>query len=278
MFEKLSRSWALVKASASVLQSDRELLVFPLLSGIASLIVAASFVLPILAGGVDPQQWSERGPATWLFTFAFYLVQYFVIIFFNAALVGAALIRLDGGDPTVADGLRIARSRLPQILGYAAISATVGMLLRALQERAGFLGRLIGGLFGVAWTVASFLVVPVLVTRRIGPWDAVMESGSLLKRSWGENLAGNAGIGIAFTLIYMLGALAFVGLIVLATSISITLVWLRIATMVVTMIGLAMVQSALQGIYSAALYRYASGQSPGAAFPPALVTDAFRIK
>jgi hypothetical protein len=105
--------------------------------------------------------------------FAFYLVQYFVMFFFNSALVGAAMIRLDGGDPTVGDGLRIARGKWLQILGYAAIAATVGMALRAVEQRAGFIGRIVVGLVGVAWTLATFLTVPVLVARDIGPIDAV---------------------------------------------------------------------------------------------------------
>ena len=167
MFERLSRSWSLIKASAGVLAKDKELLVFPFLSAICTLIVGAAFVLPMIGLGALDGIRSGGGMslATYVLAFLFYLVQYFVIFFFNSALVGAAMIRLDGGDPTLGDGLRIARSKVVPILGYAAIAATVGMVLRAIQERAGFIGKLISGALGVAWTLASFLVVPVLVTR-----------------------------------------------------------------------------------------------------------------
>ncbi|MEO8012389.1 MAG: DUF6159 family protein, partial [Dokdonella sp.] len=183
MFARFSQSWSLVKASASVLRSDKELLVFPLVSAICSMIVAASFFVPALLGGVFARVGDTGRPdvAMYALLFAFYIVQYAVIIFFNAALVGAALIRLRGGDPTVADGFRIAMSKLPAILGYAVIAATVGVLLRAAQERLGFIGRFIVGLVGLAWTVATFLVVPVLVTNDVGPVDAVKRSAELLK-------------------------------------------------------------------------------------------------
>ena len=203
MFERFSRSWGLIKASAGVLAKDKELLVFPLLSAICTLIVAAAFLLPAFGlGALDGLREGGMSVTAYVFAFLFYLVQYFVIFFFNSALVGAAMIRLDGGDPTLSDGLRIASSKALPILGYAAIAATVGMILRAIQERAGFLGKLVAGFLGVAWTLASFLVVPVLVSRNIGPIDAVKESAVLLKKTWGENLIGQGGVGLVFGLIF----------------------------------------------------------------------------
>ena len=205
MFDKISRSWHLVKASAGVLRSDKELLLFPVISGIATLLVAATFLVPVL--GLRLFEGGEIGPLGAIVGFLFYLSQYFVIFFFNTALVGAAMIRLEGGDPTVADGLRIARSKIGVILGYAAIAATVGLVLKSLGEKAGGLGKIIINMIGMAWTFATFLVVPILVTRDVGPIDAVKESMTLLKRTWGENVAGNVGIGLAFGLLTGLVAL-----------------------------------------------------------------------
>src|SRR5690606_34942475 len=200
---KFARSWALARASMAVLRSDKELLVFPLVSTAAALIVAVTFILPMFGLGMFRNLEAEGGGMPLMFypwLFCFYLVQYFVIFFFNSALVGAAMIRLDGGDPTVSDGLRIGRGKWRQILGYAAIAASVGLVLRALEQRAGFLGRIVIGFIGVAWTLATFLTVPVLVARDIGPVDAVKESASLLKQTWGESLIGNGGIGLVLGL------------------------------------------------------------------------------
>ena len=281
MFARFAQSWSLVKASASVLRSDKELLLFPLLSAIASLIVAASFFVPAMLGGMFASMREDGRPdvAVYALLFAFYVVQYFVIIFFNSALVGAAMIRLRGGDPTVADGFRIAMSKLPAILGYAVISATVGVLLRALQERAGFIGRFVVGLIGLAWTVASFLVVPVLVNSDVGPIDAVKRSAELLKKTWGQNLIGNVGIGLVFGFLLFATVLVGGGLVVLAATTKTTmLIVLAAAVVGISILLLVLVQAALQGIYSAALYRYAAEGEAGGGFARDMVADAFRVK
>jgi Family of unknown function (DUF6159) len=280
MVERLSRSWSLVKASSSVLAANKRLMVFPVISSICTLIVAASFLVPAFASGMlTHMDRSHMTPGQGILLFLFYLVQYFVIIFFNSALVGAACIHLRGGNPTVGDGFRIAMSKLPAIFGYAVISATVGMVLRAIQERAGFIGRWVAGLLGVAWTVATFLVVPVLVNQEIGPFDAVKHSAELLKRTWGENLTGNAGIGLAFGMLTLLVLLITFGLVMLAVSTQSTaMVVAIIAVCVLTVLMLAVIQSALHGIYAAAVYRYAEEGEAGAGFEKALVADAFKLK
>jgi hypothetical protein len=276
MFERFSRSWALAKASAGVLRSDKELLLFPVISSIAVLLVVATFAIPIFALGVF--EGGEPGPLGVVFGFLFYVCQYFVMFFFNTALVGAAMIRLEGGDPTVADGLRIARSKIVPILGYAAIAATVGIILRAIEERAGIVGRIVVGLLGTAWTIATAMVVPVLVSRDIGPIDAVKESISLLKQTWGENIIGNAGIGLAFGLItFGVIAVAFV-LAIIGFSID---PWVGVAVVVLALAAVLMIgvlQAALSGIYSAALYRFAvDGQAP-AGFEGGALQMAFKPK
>ena len=280
MFERFSRSWGLIKASAGVLAKDKELLVFPLLSAVCTLIVAAAFVLPAFGmGALDGLREGGMSPTAYVFAFLFYLVQYFVIFFFNSALVGAAMIRLDGGDPTLSDGLRIASSKALPILGYAAIAATVGMILRAIQERAGFLGKLVAGFLGVAWTLASFLVVPVLVSRNIGPIDAVKESAVLLKKTWGENLIGQGGVGLVFGLIFF--GLIIVGggaIVAVAMTGNGMLTGLVVAVVIVALLLAALVQAALSGIYSAALYRYAVGAGDSEGFDAQLLGQAFRTK
>jgi hypothetical protein len=281
MFEKFSRSWSLVKASAAVLRSDKELLLFPLLSTIAAILVVASFITPVVALGWGEALFADEdpSPAFWAWMFIFYVVQYFIIFFFNSALVGAALIRLRGGDPTVGDGLRIAFSRVHVIFGYALIAATVGLLLRMLEERLGFVGRMVIALVGVAWTVATFLTVPVLVSRDVGPLDAVKESAALLKRSWGENLIGNTGIALAFAFIW--AGLIFAGILGMGAAaasgsgaLMATLGVLFLLALVLT----ALIQAALQGIYSAALYRYAAEGEAAGEFAGDTLANAFRVK
>lgn len=282
MFDRFSRSWNLMKASASVLAADKELVLFPLVSFGALLVVVLSFALPMwglgLLQGLDDDR-PVRG-ATYLLGFLFYFSQYFVIIFFNAALVGAAMMRLEGGDPTFRDGLRIARSRIGVIAGYAAIAATVGLVLRIIQERIGFLGRIVIGLLGVAWSIATFLVVPVIVARKdMGPVEAVKESAYLLRETWGENLIGQAGLGAAFMLVY-LGVLVGGGFLFVVAMMGHDVHVFAFA-FVATALGLAaagLVHAALGGIYEAALYRYATKGQAALGFEADTLEMAFRPK
>jgi hypothetical protein len=279
MAGRISNSFALVKASANVLRLDKELMVFPLLSGIASILVMASFIAPVFLVGPEIFVNGEDPSYTaYAFGFLFYLVQYTVIFFFNAALVGAALIRLDGGDPTVSDGLAIASKRMGSIIGYAAIAATVGMLLRFVSERSGLLGRIVVGFVGMAWTLVTYLTVPILVTRDVGPVDAVKESAQMFKRTWGEQVVGNFGIGAAVTVIGLVwtvlsGSVVF-GMASLGMGMTIVA---AIGIMVLGFVLLALFASALNGIYTAALYRYAMTGDAGG-FDARIMGNAFRPK
>lgn len=277
MLDKLSNSWSLVKSSGEVLRSDKELLLFPLISGITAILVTVGFFVPsFLVGGMLRGAEGALPVLGWVLLFLYYLVQYTVIFFFNTALVGAAMIRLDGGDPTVKDGLRIAWSKIGPILGYAAIAATVGMILRALSEKAKGLGRILVGMVGMAWNLATFLVVPVLVTHDIGPIDAIKESARTLKRTWGEQIAGNLGLGLAFGVVWILLGLTGVGAVVGVATLGI--LWLMIAVIavfVLLFVLLALVQTALTGIYSAALYRFATRGEAGVMFERRELEAAF---
>ncbi len=282
MFERLRASWQLIKASWAVLQSDKELLVFPIISGIGAIIISILFAVPFLTVGIVQGTRGEEPGITvlgYVIAFLFYVVLYSVTFFCNTALVGAALIRLRGGDPTVSDGFRIARERLGAIIGYAAISATVGVVLNALSERAGLLGRIVIGIIGFVWNVATFLVVPVLVIENLGPWEAVKRSASLLKRTWGENIVGNFGIGAVASIIAFLIIIGGLGLLFLGISIdSVPLAIGGMVAMIALLILLGLVISALQGIYQAAVYQYAATGETSGFFAPELVQQAFKPK
>ncbi|WEN15287.1 DUF6159 family protein [Rhodanobacter sp. AS-Z3] len=284
MAGKFARSWALMKASAAVLRSDKSLLLFPLLSGVCTLLVAASFLVPVglmlIGGNHAGENFHERmSVGTYLLTFAFYLVQYFVIIFFQTALTGVALMHLRGEPTSVSAGLALARARLPQIFGYALIAATVGLLLRMVQERLGLIGRLVVGFIGLAWTVATFLVVPVLASKEVGPIDAVKESVELLKRSWGENLIGNGGLGVVFGLLMFLAVVLSAVLIGGAVAMqSVPAIVVAAVIVVLGFILLALIQASLQGIYAAALYRYAEAGDASVGFDQSLLQQAFAPK
>ena len=282
MFQRISNSWALVKASASVLSADKELMVFPAISAVLSVLVLITFAVPtFMAGWFDSTALSDSGfpVAGYVVGFLFYVVQYFVIFFCNTALVGAALIRLRGGDPTVGDGFRLAMSKITAILGYAVIAATVGMILRAISERSGALGKIVISFIGLAWNVATFLVVPVLAAEDIGPIDAVKRSSAYLRKTWGEQIVGNAGMGAVFGLLTFGTFLAGIGLFIAAAMTQSGPLMAAVGVgVILTLMTLALVSSALGGIYAAALYRYAAEGDAGAFFSPDMVKGAFQRK
>ncbi len=278
MLTRLSNSWELLKSSVRVLLADKELVVFPIISTIGVLLVTLTFALPMfLSNFFDTALFGGRIEVLgFVIVFLFYVVQYTVIFFANTALVGAALIRLRGGDPTVSDGLRIAASRFGPIIGYALVAATVGMILRAISQRSRGIGRLIVSLVGFAWNVATYLVVPVLAVENVGPIEAIKRSSELLRRTWGEQIAGNFGLGGIFFLFYLAVIAVFVPVLVLAINAQFAaLIIGAIVFLIVALSIVGLIHATLEGIYSAAVYQYATTGQVGAFFDERLVRGAF---
>jgi hypothetical protein len=282
MFDRLANSFALARSSWQVLRLDKQLLVFPVLSGLGCLLVLASFAIPFVAH----PQWLDfaRGGAEhvppWVYAvaFAYYFCSYFVVIFFNAALISCALVRFNGGTPTLTDGLQAAASRLPQILAWAVVSATVGMLLKVIENAHEKAGQIVSALLGTAWTIITFFVVPVLVVEKVGPFEAIQRSLAILRHTWGEALVGNMGIGLFIFLLALPGvALGLIGGLVCAevsTVLGIAILGLAVAYFLIW----SAIGPALHGIFLGALYQYASkGQVPDG-FEAGVMKQAFRRK
>ncbi len=272
---KFSSTWSLMGASWQVLKKDKEILVFPLISGICCLIVLTSFAIPIIAGGA----WRHLGGNSstgshvvyYAVLFLFYFCNYLVIVFFNSAIVACATMRMEGGDPTVSYGLQAALARLPLIAGWALVSATVGLILRVIEDRSERLGQFVAGLLGVAWTIASFLVVPILVIEKKEPLTALKESTALLKKTWGEQLIGNFSFGLVF---FLLAIPAFIFVVMgLATGRGAGII-VGIFFAAAYLTGLALIQSALQAIFQSALYLYARDGRVAPGFEEGLLTNA----
>lgn len=282
MFDRISNGWELAKASLRVLRMDKELLVFPLVSSVCCLLVLASFVAPLwnsqYAAVVFNDHQAPHDPVAYLILFAFYFVNYFVIVFFNSALVACAIIRFKGGDPTLADGFRAATNRLPQILAWSLVSATVGMLLRAVESHAERVGQFISAILGGAWSIATYFVVPVLVVERVDPITAVKRSLSVLCDTWGEALTANFGIGfVTFLAVLLVGILPIVGGGFAMTT-SVPLGVALIAAGVAGLFAVALVSSTLDSILLAALYLYAAEGKVPQHFDKSMFEGAFARK
>jgi len=278
---RLSRSWDLVEDSFAILWADKQLLLFPVLSGISCMIVT----LLLMASGAaifQPQlsnmaSWFPRGnpqafvrsPEAMGAMFVLYLANYFVIIFFNVALVGVANSRLIGGSWTFDQGLQLAWKRKWVILQWAFIAATVGMVLRAISERSGLIGKIVTGFIGVAWNLACYFVVPVLAFEDLSPGGALYRSAELFKETWGEKVVGGFSLGIIFTLLLLPGFAIWFGAVQFWGPQGMLLGGIFMA---VYFLVLSVTSSAVQGIFNAALYRYACDQTA----PPGFTAGLFR--
>jgi hypothetical protein len=268
--ERISRSFRLLRASWEVLMADKELLVLPLLSFLFIAVATAGLGALAWMGGFI----SERENPTaldYVYLAIFYFVTYFIGIFFNAAVVGAATIRLRGGDPTVRDGLRMAASKTGKIVGWAAVSATVGLILRSLEERFGFLGDIVVAIIGVAWSAVTFFVVPVLLYEPLGVMSGIKRSASIFKQRWGETFIGSGAIGLAMVLIALPVIAAAAGLGTLYVPLGIGFGVLAVGLLVA-------VGSAVSGVFNAALYRYAMTGEAAGAFDATDLQGSFRPK
>src|SRR6266566_4306603 len=268
--DRLRIGWRLTKVSLGVLRQEKGLILLPFLSLLISGAVWILFFITIFFLTAPSDVFGY-----WLFYVGLaivYFVTFFVSIYFNAAVMGAAMIRLSGGDPTISDGLKVARQNIKRSAGWALVTATVGLILRAIAERFGFIGRIIAGALGAAWGVITYLVVPVLIFEKVGPWAAVKRSGSLLRKTWGEAMGGYFSLGAIFILLALPGLLLLIGGVAIG-GIAGLLVGAGIAVVYWLILGL--LGAAAQSILVTALYRYATTGKLGFGFPEGLLAARY---
>jgi len=270
---RISNTIELAKISWSVLKKDRELLLIPVLSFVSAVVVLGALLVPTLAL-IDTSGTGEEGsgsPALALIGIIAALSLSVISVFFNGALVAGAHERLTGGDPTVSSAMRRATSRLGGLLPWALLTGSVGLVLQALRERAGLLGRFVIGLVGMAWEVATFLVVPAIIIDEHGAIDGLKRSGALLRDTWGENIAARVGFGL-LGLLAIIPAVIFVAIMGslggVAFAVGIVIAVAYVALVVVTL-------TALNAIFQTALYLYATTGSAPAGFEGSNLRNSF---
>lgn len=285
--QKLKNAISLLKACWKVLMLDKELLVFPLLSIIVLGLLAASFIWPLYESGqiiallesMSDDAEGEKNSQYWMMaaTFIAYFVTFFVMIFFNAALIACVKIRLAGGDPVVMDGLRASMARLPQIAAWALVAATVSFILNMLKNKEGEPPNFIVGMLGAGWAIAVYFAVPVLVSERVGPIDAVKRSVAIIKKTWGEALIAEVGLGVLTGLAMLGGFLFFMaGMIFFNEASESPEIALTIWTIgVIYALVCALVFSTLGSILKSALYVYAVNGKIPYYFDDDLIKNAF---
>jgi hypothetical protein len=279
--QRVKTTQAIMSAAWHILRQDTQLLLLPVASSACLLVLTASWAIPVLFGGSSGPLWpaSIRTSETTssIGAFLFYVTTYVVVIFFNAALACCILRKLEGKPVSILAGLQEAAGLFPQILGWALLSATVGMMLKTIERRSGFIGGLVTKMLGVTWTVVAFLVVPVLVAERVGPIDAVRESAQLLRQRWGEDLLAGLGFGALYFLWTIPGMVAFLlGASMISTHSLMAITIMVLAFLYFPFLGLVL--STLSTIFDVVLYRYAKRGTIGSSFDRDLLESAFVLK
>ncbi|MEO6836821.1 MAG: DUF6159 family protein [Ginsengibacter sp.] len=252
---RLSNGWTIANNSFKVLKQNKQLIVFPILSGISMILIVVSFFTVALGfAGWDVHNISDPGKVeSYAIVFVFYIINYFVIVFFNMALIHCTSLYFKGEEVTIRKGINFSMSRIGSIFAWAVLAGTVGAILKIIQENVGSLGKIITGIIGIVWSVATFFVVPVIAYENLGPIGAFKKSAKLMREKWGESI----GAGFSFFLIEIVAILAIAAVaFLLAIS---TNVIIGVAIAVIGLLLLMTVISALKTIFISAIYHNING-------------------
>lgn len=293
MARKVANGVQLTKQCWQALKQNPQLLIFPLASGIALVLVGILFLVPTVLGaalfsGGEVTAEGDITTAEYIFgvvmLFLYYFVCYTVIIFSNTALVGVALKLLRGESAGVGDGIAIALSRIGQIIGFALISATIGVLAQIGRDAGresdnaivAILASVVGALVQGVWSVVVFFAIPVYVAENVGPTRAIRRSWDVFKQTWGENFTGRAVIGGVGCLVQFVLVAIIAGLFAVAiATASAPLIVLAILFAIVAFGAIALITGAINGVFQASLYHYATTGDAGRFIDNDLARNAF---
>jgi hypothetical protein len=275
---RFSRGWRLTKDSWAVIKADRSLLAFPVVGSIASVVAFAIIAVPGVAAWAASDQWWTALP----FAAVALYVATFVTIYMGVGLAAAAAQVMDGQDATLKSGLAVSRRHVGSIAKWALVQATVGLIINALQQMADSqngIARIIGLIFttliSVAWSLASFFVIPLVAFEDLGPKDALTRSVTIIKQQWGESVVGSASIG---GIVGLLGILPSIVLIVIGVQIGAAPGVALIVVGAIVLLISAVLVNTLSQVFRVALYRYATGAPETPGFASDDLAGAFRPK
>jgi Family of unknown function (DUF6159) len=252
---RISRGWRLTKDSLSVVRADSALSVLALLG----LLVAAVLGLIPFAGGAWAFGEDQEVLGWILFGLAVFLA-YLATVFFGVAIALAAAKVLAGEDATVGSAFAGASRRIAPIAGWAVVGAAVNVAFAILRDKGGVAGSVLAGVGGAAWSLVTFLAVPVIAFEGLGPIATLKRSAGLFRQRWGEQITGSVSISLVFFLL-SLPAIALIVLgIVVGGAVGVIVAVLGALPLIV----IVAVGRAASATFGAVLYRYAAtGEAVG---------------
>jgi len=280
---KFLRSWYLFKSSLSIMKRDKQLLLFPIVTFICSVMIVLFFLVPVTLRPTGyayhtAQHWHVIGQSLFVpttdahgratetlsplamgYLVFMYFVSMFFATFFNVAFFHEILAALKGDTVSLGRGLRFAASRWQAILLWTLFAGVVGLIIKQIEERLGVVGRILGRLIGIAWSVAAVFVIPLIVQEETAnPITMLKNSAGILRRTWGESLIGFVGIRLLSGIISILS----IGFLIAAGAIAaMTHHWWIFGVVLVlwlaAMFALSYLSNVASQIYKGALFLYA---------------------
>ena len=201
---KFQRSWQLFKSSLEVMGREKKLLLFPILTAVCAIFIALLFLAPVAFqptgyAYTSAQHWETVGdrvfkaapketvsvtqdantlhvsgnqraqgefqPVAMAYFALVYFVSMFVATFFNVAFYSQILLALSGQPVSIRAGLVFACTRWQSILAWTLFAGIVGLVIKALEQRFGFIGQIVMRIVGAVWSIACVFVIPVIITR-----------------------------------------------------------------------------------------------------------------
>jgi Na+/H+-translocating membrane pyrophosphatase len=254
-FERISNGWNIALDSWKVLRENKHLIIFPILSTISLIFIVGSFFVSVLSFyDWDISTIHRPGSiAQYLVILAFYVVNYFIVVFFNVALVHCVSMYFKGEKVSVKEGIQFSMSRIGSIFAWAVFAGLIGAVLKIIQENTGTLGKIITGLIGIVWGIATFFVVPVIAYENLGPVDAFKRSAQIMRDKWGQRVGAGFSFGLISLACFAVIAIVGFGIGALVHPIA------GVAIAILAVVSLLTIMSALKTIFISAVYHNVNG-------------------
>ncbi len=254
------RSWNITKLSFGVIKKDKEILMFPIIASVISLIFIVSMLIPIIIGEFF------GSVIAYLMLFILYLGLAFIGTFFNIAVVNTAKKRFEGGDATFFESLGFAFSKIHLVILWSLVSATVGIILKIIYDFARSIkgiGQIIvmilQKILGLVWNIATIFVLQGIVYEGLGPFASIKRSVEILKKTWGESLIRYYGLGFVEAIFLVAGIIiGFILIIFSVISGIIILIFVSIIILIVYITLIILIFGVANTVFNTALYVYAS--------------------
>lgn len=247
---KFATSLAIVRQSWAILRQDKEIMLFPIVSAIVSSValgvMGLLYFFVVLGSGAENTT-EPTNPWQYLALFMYYIVMCFIVYFFEACIFIIAHARILGQDLSFMDGIKRGLEHVGGIFIWSCISATVGLFIRALSDRSDILSSIVAFFFGAAWNLLTYFSLPLIVVGNMSVGDSFKESATMIRKTWGETIIGNVGVGLILSLLIVIGFLASIGAIVLAWSLKVTIGVVVIFTLYVIL--LSIIFSSLSAVF-----------------------------